>query len=368
MASRSVCQDQEIFDEVTRVKLNIYSGYLREWLRAPLSGRMRVEEVAIHDLLCGPGSTTDGQKGSPLRAIDVIRASEGMILGNPGVSVRLVFNDRSRQNVESLRRKIGHHICCDGGLHLANVDYFARPFAELLEELVPRLQVSQTANLLFLDRFDTSVLDESRFRLLHALKKTDVVFFLASNWFRQFTETSEAERWGFSKSHLEDFDYNHIHRFMAAYFRHFIGGDYYIAPFSLTSGTDLHGLVFASHDPQALERFLKVAWEIDPYTGRASFDLYDNDVSPSQLALLDARKVSKFQSELMASLERGKFRSDREIYMFMLQRGFLARHATDTITAFCRRLDVKFRDKTGKLCGPRLSSASFRQPRQMLYN
>jgi len=90
-------------------------------------------------------------------------------------------------------------------------------------------------------------------------------------------------------------------------------------------------------------------------------------MSPQQLALLDARKVACFQKALLKSLEAGKFRSDRDIYLYVLQRGFLARHAADTVAAFCRRLNVKFRSRAGRLGKPRLSSRSFTRPRPIVY-
>ena len=367
MTNQSVRQSCGGVDEVTRFKLDIYSEYLNVWLHVPLSGRMHVQEAAIHDLLCGSGTLAGRGEGGPIRTVDAIRTNKDAIRDHPEVAVRLVFNDRCRENVEVLRTKLGHHISTDDGTHLANIEYYAKPVADVLEELLPRLQVRETANLLFLDQFDTSELEDTRLRNLHALKKTDVLFFLAPNWFRRFAETEDADKWGVSKRDLDEVDYNHIHRFMAAYFRSLVGGDCFVAPFSLRSGADVHGLIFASHDPLGLEKFLRVAWKLDPYEGEANFDLYDEAMSAGQLALLDGRKVAYFQKTLMKSLEAGKFTSDRDIYLYILQRGFLARHAADTVAAFCRRLNVKFRSKSGRLGKPRLSNRSFRRPRPIVY-
>jgi len=367
LTNESVRQSCGGFDEVTRFKLDIYSEYLKVWLHVPLSGRMHVEEAAIHDLSCGPDMMADRGEGSPLRTVDAIRINKEVIRDHPNVAVRLVFNDRSRENLEVLRTRLGHHVSGDDGAHLANIEYYAKPVADVLEELLPRLQVRETANLLFLDQFDTSELDDTRLRNIHALKKTDVLFFLEPNWFQRFTETPEADKWGVSKSDLDAVDYNHIHRFMAAYFRSLVGGECFVAPFSLRCGADVHGLILASHDPLGLEKFLKVAWKLDPYECPANFDLYDEVMSPQQLALLDARKVACFQKALLKSLEAGKFQSDRDIYLYVLQRGFLARHAADTVAAFCRRLNVKFRSRTGRLGKPRLSSRSFTRPRPIVY-
>jgi hypothetical protein len=155
---------------------------------------------------------------------------------------------------------------------------------------------------------------------------------------------------------------------MTSYFKSLIGSDYFIAPFTLKRCSDIYGLVFASHDPLHLEKFLKVAWHRDPYTGEINFDLYDDDESRVQLALLDAHKIPEFQKELMACLESGKFTSDRDIYLYGLQRGFLGRHAADTVKAFCDRLNVRFRTRAGRLGRPRLSSGCLRRPRPMVYN
>lgn len=368
MATESPNEQHESFDEVTLEKLDIYSRYLQQWLPRPLSGQACVEEAGIYDLFCGSGCCADGSDGSPLRAVSVLRANERSITCGCDVNVRLVFNDIDPTCVKSLAGRLGPQVLARDGQCLAHIQYYSQPCGELLQSLLPKLQKSRAANLLFIDQCGLSEPSEEQLRKLRALRGTDLLIFISSSWFRRFAKTKEAEHWAMEKSDIEVLSYNRIHRFMASYFRSVLGSGYFVAPFSLKRQCELYGLIFASHNPLGLEKFLEVAWHRDPYTGETNFDLYEDGTSRVRLALLDARKICEFQKELMICLESGKFTTDRDIYLHVLQRGFLGRHAADTIKAFCCRRNVKFKTRAGKLGRPRLSQGCFRNPRPMVYN
>lgn len=353
------------FDAVTLTKLDIYARYLQEWLPVPLSGRMRVKEAVIFDLFCGPGSDAGGLEGSPLRARRVVEKNEDLVRGS-NVSLRLVFNDYDKEHVVALRACLGQRLVSKDGNVLASVEYHAERFEDLFPQIVASID-GTSANLLFIDQFGATRVDEGQFRTLHALKMTDVLFFVSSDWFRRFAGQPEAAGWGISKEEIMQVHYNQVHRFMADHFRKLVGGDYYVAPFSLKKGSNIYGLVFASHNHLGLKKFLDVAWKEDPHTGEANFDMFGEGAgNRDQVLMFEVGKISEFQADLKKRILDSEFASDREIYLHMLQSGFINKHARPVVRKLIANQSIDF-ELDGVRVQPRLSPPSCKDPRQLVF-
>lgn len=308
------------FNEVTLEKLDIYTRYLREWLPVSASRKRQV-----------------------------------------------IFHDTDTACVESMARQLGETVNANDSHGAANIQYFSQSFAALQSSL-HRLQHSRSANLIFLDQDAAMHSDNEALCELQQLRSSDLLIFISSNWYQQFFASGEADSWGMAGIDIELVRYSHIHRFISSYFRRFVGHDCFVAPFSLKSKSALSTLLFVTHNPLRLEKFLRVAWHKDPFFSHSNFDLYDEEVTRQRLALVGAKKVVEFQKELLACLESGKFRSDRDIYLHTLQRGFLGRHAADTVKVFCARRNALFRRRSGNLARPRLSHGCFYRPRPLIYH
>ena len=320
MATESWDEDCGSFSEVTLEKLDIYARYLREWL--PVS-------VAPHR--------------------------------------QIVFHDTDDACVRSMANKLGSTVRTDDGRSIANVQYCSQSFSELQPSL-HSLRGNRSANLIFIDQDATIECGGEKLRELQKLKSSDLMIFVSANWLEQFTQSPEAESWGMSGIDVASMSCSHVHRFISSYFRTLLGHDCFVTPFSMRQNSTINTLLFVTHNPLRLETFLRVAWHKDPFFGNTNFDLYDDEMSKLRLSLVGAKKVVDFQKELMACLECGKFRSDREIYLHTLQRGFLGRHASETVRVFCERRNVLFRTRTGHLARPRLSHGCFYRPRPMIYH
>jgi hypothetical protein len=279
----------------------------------------------------------------------------------------MIFNDHVEQHIESLRATIGTEIQTENGQRLATVEYHTKEFDAIFPELIKKMESS--TNLLFIDQFGTNQVDETRFLQLHALARTDLLFFIDSRWFRRFAERPEAKSWNVLKEDIGNVDYFHVHRFMTDHFQRLVGSEYYIAPFSLKKGSNIYGLVFASHHPLGLEKFLEVAWTKDPHTGEANFDIDREGNEPSQLSFVEASKVTAYRAALKRKIERHEFASDAEIYVHMLQSGFLNRHTKPIISDYASKKAtfMEFRDKRGTRKQPRLSGSSLKDPRWIHY-
>ena len=63
---------QNLFNEGTQDKLELYREYLREWLPVFINGSS-VDIIQIFDFFAGPGFDMDDNRGSPVITCDEIR-------------------------------------------------------------------------------------------------------------------------------------------------------------------------------------------------------------------------------------------------------------------------------------------------------
>src|SRR5690606_13350691 len=97
--------------------------------------------------------------------------------------------------------------------------------------------------------------------------------------------------------------------------------EYYLAPFSLKKRSSVHGLIFGSNHLLGIEKFMRIAWQLDPNCGEANFDIDEDGFPDSHAAIGDlfasqmvAKKVEVFQRELERLLLEAKLNSDLAVY------------------------------------------------------
>lgn len=122
------------------------------------------------------------------------------------------------------------------------------------------------------------------------------------------------------------------------YYKELIEGDYYLGRFSIKKKTNYYGLIFGSHHPLGLKKFLDASWSIDENNGVANHDIdetkkYEN----SFMDLFDeVSGISKFKKKLESYEERllNYFftpKTNKEIYKFSLESGICISKTVDVL-------------------------------------
>ena len=95
------------FDDETILKLQIFQGYIREWLPVFLSGKS-FSAIYIFDFFAGPGKDLNDQDGSPLIILDEVEKylSNPRLPHSDKVSIHLFFNDDNYDKILSLHKEI----------------------------------------------------------------------------------------------------------------------------------------------------------------------------------------------------------------------------------------------------------------------
>ena len=318
------------FDDATKLKLDIFKGYIREWLPVFMTESQRtrhISNVNLFDLFAGPGADSEGNDGSPAIIVKELKAyceTRGVL--KTGKRIRLYFNDKEEEKIKKLQKTLADISCSKGCCELK---YSSLPFERALENLYPVICDIKSANLIIMDQFGISDVTPEVVQKLARCAFTDILFFFPSSFLKRFQEhptfTSKYDLKG------RNLDYKTIHRHVCDYFREKLTGiNYHLAPFSIKKGSNIHGVVFGSGSQFGLEKFLKVCWDIDSQTGEANYNI-DNDLVRDGVQSLfpemnTFRKIDLFKNDLKEYIEKAT-PNNLEVYEFSLEKGFPPREA-----------------------------------------
>ncbi|MGV3589789.1 MAG: three-Cys-motif partner protein TcmP [Adhaeribacter sp.] len=228
----------EPFDDETKIKLNVYRAYLREWL--PVWIKDARLKINIFDFFAGKGCDSINTSGSPLIAIEESQFFSDDIISKH-LAVKLLFNELNKRNYEALKKLVEpKQASVPFKLEVCRKD-FKQLFSERIAEL------KNSANLLFIDQFGIKQVTPDIFKSITALRQTDFIFFISSSFIRRFKAHESFKKYlDTTKMNLDESQPLVVHRVVLDYYRSLIpaGMEYYLAPFSIKKGSNIYGLIF----------------------------------------------------------------------------------------------------------------------------
>lgn len=329
------------YDEGTKIKLQLFRMYLREWL--PVFVKQKVKKIEVYDFFAGEGTDSAGNIGSPLIILDELKTYCANLKANQ-IDVVLNFNDVSTKKVDVLKNKVLERLkecsekkkfgfCtfsngqtnCPFAFKLSNED-----FNSYFNTIYPQLYASQSVpRFMFIDQYGIKHVNSDIFRKLTRLRLTDFLFFISSSHIMRFKDQPEFQtyiatnRMSFSDSRPAE-----CHRVIYKYFKTMLDSpQYFLGQFSIKKDSNYYGLIFGSNHPLGIRKFLDVAWKIDPHTGETNHDI-DDDPVRSGLLEFDfegtgrtnrIKKLTAFESDLINFM--GIPRTNKSIYIFALENG-----------------------------------------------
>jgi hypothetical protein len=239
-------------------------------------------------------------------------------------------------------------------------------FDHAFEALYPKLQGGP--NLLILDQQGMKAISDEVFKRILALSRTDFLFFIASSSIRRFEEHPYFQKHlKIPKGAISGSTFNDTHRAVTSYYRELAaktGAQFFLGNFSIKKGSNVYGLIFGSHHPLGLEKFLRVCWKTDPERGEANFDIDDDRLdatTPHLFPEMDQpKKLTVFQQALHSKILEGKLGTDGDVYVEALQEGFLPADAKSVLRTLVREKRVLV--SGGQ---PRVSKIGYAEPRTL---
>lgn len=332
------------FGRETLQKLEIYRQYLRGWLPKFKGGSFR--RIVIIDFFCGPGSDPEGRQGSPLIAIEEVERSfmESYGRGVSHVPVQIRLNDGDASKIAELNA----HLAANTPRPEADLLITCQDFEVCFRESLDVLNSADHPCFAFVDQYGIQGMTPERFRMLVNAPKTDMLCFFASAVVKRFIRQPEIrDSLQIDPDLVSGVPMKDIHRFVCEHcFRERIPADteYYVAPFSIMKGHNVYGLIFGSSSLRGLEAFLEVAWKADDVAGSANFNIDGEQVFRSDELPFPSgptTKMQQFAESLLREIRNGRA-TNKTLYRFILENGFLPKHGTKILGEFQNdgRIDV----------------------------
>jgi three-Cys-motif partner protein len=255
---------------------------------------------------------------------------------NLKVKIIVYFNEYDSDKFKSLSKCIEEQRAS-----LQQVEFISsqKDFHHAFDKWKP-LMNTKTANLLFLDQSGVQQITQSIFQNIVRLPMTDFIFFISSAIINRFKDQPEIRKYvPANDDDLSSMNGTNVHRILANAYRRWIpeGLQYFLGSFSIKKGANVYGLVFGSSHPLGIDKFLQVAWRRG---GDANFDIDKDGIDPVQPSLFSEfdkpTKIAFFEKELEKQLLENHLKTNKDIYLFVLQNGILPAHARDALSTLVK--------------------------------
>lgn len=323
------------FDNGTKAKLEIFRNYLIEWLPVFISSYKKThwQNIFIYDFFAGEGKDIDGNLGSSLIILDVLDEYKDLV-NQTEVIINVIFNEKDEKTYKKLISNISS---IEYNKEKIIIHSYNKPFKDLFLELYPKMLVhDKLPKLMILDQFGIKEITNDIFEKLISFKRTDFIFFISSSFIRRFNELPEFNNYlSISKSDFEETKPHHSHKVVFEYYKSQVNTDYMLAPFSIKKGINIYGLIFGSNHTLGVEKFLKVAWKINPNTGDANYNIDEEKIIEGQISLFPEdntiKKLGLLETTIRELICDKKEDSLYEIYLTTLNYGCLPKHCNQVL-------------------------------------
>lgn len=279
--------NKTVFDDATKLKLDIFGECFEQWLPV-FNNNNFIESVYIFDFFAGSGKDIADNFGSPIILLDKARGKDCQYCKNAKKKIKFIFNDSHKDKSNELKQNIEKYLAeckdknnCTNCVYEYEVlnynfqDIFTNP------EITRILENKNLGKFILLDQYGFSQIDESIFKKLISYPKTDFIFFISTAYISRFREHPNIKKYiNTSKIDFDNIRPNEIHRAVADYFRDLIpkGKEYYLHHFSIQKERkgNYYGLIFGTNHTLGMEKFLKVCWKEDPFSGEANYNIDNN--------------------------------------------------------------------------------------------
>ena len=320
------------FDETTKTKLTILEEYLKKWL--PVFINTKASYIYIFDFFAGPGCDSKGYNGSPIITLKQIQKYLHII---SGTKIYLFLNDNKKQNFTNLKTNCETYLRSNPVLNdIIKCEYFNELFENSFKELKDK--IGKYPSLVFMDQFGVKY--AKYIKEFENFNTTDFMIFISSSSLRRFAKTSEFKNAlsldDVEIKKLKNTPYKLIHECVKKILESRLcqTTKLKLYCFSLKKGRNIYGLVFGTKNISAADKFLHIAWGLNPNNGMANYDIYgDKDKTQATLFpdLMGKTTLQLFQDEFKDKILSEKIKTNLEAYLYTLDKGFLPKHAKEVL-------------------------------------
>jgi three-Cys-motif partner protein len=328
--------NKDKFPEGTKLKLEIFAECFREWFPVFIHNPY-IEEVYIYDFFAGSGKDTEGTLGSPLILLNEAKGDNCKyctIVKKNSKKIYFAFNEKERAKQEILVENIKEFMSnclaqdCNTNQCIYNYENFRQmEFKDVFQNdnFQTILNNRNCGKFILLDQYGFSQVDGEIFLKLVNAPKTDFIFFISSSFIRRFKELPVIKQYfDTEKIHFDETKPKECHRLIAQYYRNTIPNDkeYYLHHFTIQKGANYWGLIFGTNHTLGMEKFLKVCWDKDNYSGESNCNI-NNDFQRGTLFYNENETIKKqtVESDIQSRILTGEISDNKDGLKYALKNG-----------------------------------------------
>lgn len=318
--------------EHSEAKVKLLGKYVSKYFNI-ISNDKVTNRIEYYDLFCGEGVYENGGEGSPivtlraLKDLHFINKAKNNVI--PPINVHL--NDIKPKKIDKLKQVIA-----DKKLHyddFGKLTYSTEDYKNLIIELEERFsEFTNQKAFVFIDPYGYKEIRASDIRSLLVSKKSEVLLFLPTQFMYRFDKNGTPEALIEILDEMVDYQnwkpttsaFKFVKQFTEG-LRTYLKDEFFVDTFLIQKDSNtLFCLFFFSSHIRGFEKMLETKWELDEERGEG-FRYHKN----RDLFSL-ATGAHPFEGRLLDFLSSDK-RYNSDLYQFVLQNGFLPKHANEIL-------------------------------------
>lgn len=331
--------NEKPFDEATKTKLSIFGECFKEWLPV-FNNDLFTDEIHIFDFFAGSGKDVQGSLGSPLILLKQAKGLEQAYCRKAKKPIYFYFNDSIKKKYIELNKNIKEYIdnCMDDNdCESCVYDYSTtnNEFKDIFNK--SRVQSifnnKKHAKFVLLDQYGFKEIDDTIFKNLTLYPKTDFIFFISSSNIKRFKEHENVKKYiNTEKINFDESKPKDCHTIMADYFRNLAGNDFFIHHFTIQKGSNYWGLIFGTGHSLGMEKFLKICWEEDIYSGESNCNLHGDYEKDSMFGDIGENvKKDAVAEEVTSLILSRKIVNNKSGFNYVMKKGCLPKLFTEVV-------------------------------------
>jgi len=322
--------------EHSEAKVTLYGTYLAIYLNI-LRRVSTIKKILVFDLMCGEGIYGNGGKGSPIIALETIKRhyfSNGHSCSN----INIWFNDNGLSEIEDGVYKIDRVKQIASTMFIPPsvlVEYHKEDYDFIHERAVQEARNTQYAkSLFFIDPYGYKEISPEHIKDTLVGGNTEALLFLPISHMYRFASSAVKSPFPGSMPLAKFLNnlfkgsppifrsvYDFITKIKDKFHEYLSDMGVYVDTFVIErNNSNIYCLFFFTCNLRGFEKIVESKWKVDPIRGHG----FVHNQNPSLFNPVD---LAEYTKKLRAFIEAGEYRTNKEIYEFGLQNGFLPKHS-----------------------------------------
>ena len=325
--------------EHSQAKVDLLGKYLTEYL-AVLDKDEYTKNIRIYDLFCGEGTYSNDKKGSPLVILDKVQKIASDIR-----KYRFFFNDNDEENIAKLKDAI------DKNTEYDKIKKFITFSIKDYQNFNPEFGDSKTKHFFFIDPFGYSDISIDKISSYFEYKAEVLLWLPLNNMYRFISSELEKENSSLKQFH-EELDLKSQEDSWLEYMMDIKKGlrnkmpHLYADYFGIEKSKNIgYAMFFLTKHIRGLEKFLVAKWKVDEAEGAGWSHTQEQSLFASNTSIITSPLKAPLQEYLQ---QKNKPITNKQLYEFILERGFLPKHATKFLKDFQTQKILSIKDEYGK--------------------